>query len=65
MPAAALSYGWLFDLDSRFQIWFKGDMKVQGNPLVALLDVAISGLGRVIALFQICRLSLRNIDCDP
>ena len=34
------------ELDCRFQAWFKGDMKEQGNQLVSMLDVAISGLGR-------------------
>lgn len=42
--AAALFYGRLFELDPVLQPLFKGDMKVQGAKLMAMIATAVIGL---------------------
>jgi hemoglobin-like flavoprotein len=44
--AAALFYGRLFVLDPELKALFLGDMKEQGRKLMAMMSVAVHGLGR-------------------
>lgn len=42
--AAALFYGRLFELDPSLKPLFKGDMKAQGQKLMAMIGTAVGGL---------------------
>lgn len=42
--AAELFYGRLFELDPSLKPLFKGDMKVQGQKLMAMIATAVGGL---------------------
>ena len=42
--AAELFYGRLFELDPSLKPLFKGDMKVQGQKLMAMIGTAVGGL---------------------
>jgi hemoglobin-like flavoprotein len=53
--AAALFYGKLFELDPTLKPLFKGDMKVQGDKLMAMIDVAVMGLDNLSALIPAVR----------
>ncbi len=53
--AAALFYGKLFELDPTLKPLFKGDMKVQGDKLMAMIDVAVNGLDDLGALIPAVR----------
>lgn len=44
--AAALFYGRLFALDPELKPLFRGDMKQQGRKLMAMMSVAVHGLGQ-------------------
>jgi hemoglobin-like flavoprotein len=48
--AAALFYGRLFELDPSLKSLFKGDMKTQGEKLMAMIDAAVQGLDNLPAL---------------
>ncbi|MCH9827528.1 MAG: globin family protein [Pseudomonadota bacterium] len=45
--AASLFYGKLFELDPELRKLFKADMQTQGRKLMAMIDTAVRGLGRV------------------
>jgi hemoglobin-like flavoprotein len=45
--AAALFYARLFALDPELKALFRGDMKQQGRKLMAMMSVAVHGLGRL------------------
>ena len=45
--AAELFYGKLFELDPKLRGLFHGDMKEQGRKLMAMINTAIGGLGRL------------------
>jgi hemoglobin-like flavoprotein len=53
--AAALFYGKLFELDPTLKPLFKGDMKLQGEKLMAMIDVAVKGLDDLGALIPAVR----------
>ena len=44
--AAALFYGRLFELDPSLKPLFRGDMKAQGQKLMAMIGTAVGGLTR-------------------
>ncbi|MEW5703724.1 MAG: globin family protein [Pseudomonadota bacterium] len=43
--AAAMFYGRLFEIDPTLRPLFKGDMKEQGRKLMAMISLAVNGLG--------------------
>jgi hemoglobin-like flavoprotein len=45
--AAAIFYKKLFELDPALKSLFKSDMKEQGRKLMAMISVAVTGLGRL------------------
>lgn len=45
--AAELFYGKLFELDPEVKPLFKGDMKTQGQKLMAMIGTAVGGLDNV------------------
>jgi hemoglobin-like flavoprotein len=51
--AAALFYGRLFEIDPSLQPMFKGDIKAQGQKLMATLRVAVLGLDRLDKLLPV------------
>jgi hemoglobin-like flavoprotein len=45
--AAELFYGKLFELDPKLRGLFRGDMNEQGRKLMAMINTAVAGLGRL------------------
>jgi hemoglobin-like flavoprotein len=45
--AAELFYGKLFELDPKLRGLFRGDMNEQGRKLMAMINTAVGGLGRL------------------
>ncbi len=48
--AAELFYNRLFEIDPSTKVLFKGDMKVQGRKLMAMITAAVNGLNDLEAL---------------
>lgn len=48
--AAELFYNKLFELDPTLKTLFKGDIKVQGEKLMSMIDTAVRGLNRLDAI---------------
>lgn len=48
--AAELFYNKLFELDPTLKSLFKGDMKVQGEKLMSMIDTAVRGLTKLDAI---------------
>ena len=48
--AAALFYGWLFEIAPSVKPLFRGDMEEQGHKLMATLAVVVNGLGNLNAI---------------
>jgi hemoglobin-like flavoprotein len=48
--AAELFYGRLFEIAPEVKPYFKGDMKEQGQKLMAMLNTAVSGLDNIEAM---------------
>jgi hemoglobin-like flavoprotein len=59
--AATLFYGRLFDLDSKLESLFKGDMVEQGRKLMQMLGVAVKSLDRLEQVLPaVCALGARH-----
>lgn len=50
--AAELFYGRLFEVYPEVKPYFKGDMKEQGQKLMAMLNTAVNGLDNLAALIE-------------
>ncbi|MEO6746838.1 MAG: globin family protein [Caldimonas sp.] len=53
VPAAALFYARLFELDPSLRALFKGDLGIQGKRLLAMIKAAVDGLDRVDQLLPV------------
>ncbi|MBC8074891.1 MAG: hemin receptor [Chloroflexales bacterium] len=51
--AAALFYQRLFELDPSLRMLFRGDMQAQGQKLMAMLTLVVSGLSRLDELVPV------------
>src|SRR5271169_5310990 len=60
--AAALFYGRLFEMAPETRALFRGDMKVQGQKLMAALATVVGGLDRIEAVLPVaCDLAKRHV----
>ena len=61
--AAELFYGRLFEIAPEVKPYFKGDMKEQGQKLMAMLNTAVSGLDNIEAMIPALQdLGRRHVD---
>jgi nitric oxide dioxygenase len=59
---AELFYGRLFELDPKIKPMFKGDLKEQGDKLMATLNVVVESLDRIDAVVPAARaLAVRHV----